>query len=242
MSLRWRGSRKDSARPGKLPDEAELRFYEGLQNLFNLPSVPLPTKVRRISGADAAYRGRVVVSAAALSVNGNITNSYCYRGRFTIPYISGLFYMHEGPFVVAAIEGLGSRPQLLCFDAHGAAHPRSAGLATVAGMLLRIPSVGIAKSLLVGRIEKADGSGLERIVYGGCVVGFVTGRGRERRYWSPGYSVKLSDLKRIIAVYGDACLLCLNEAHRLAAMFLDREFRAGPVSSRSSESGPENSA
>lgn len=223
MSLRWRSSRRNSAHPSELLDEAELRFFEGLQNLFDLPSVALPKKVRRIGGADAAYRGRVVVSAAALSVNGAMTNSYCYRGRFTVPYVSGLFYLHEGPFVVAAIEGLESRPQLLCFDAHGGAHPRSAGLATVAGMVLGIPSVGIAKSLLVGRIEKADKSGLEKIVYRGDVVGFVTGRGREKRYWSPGYSVTLGGLSRIIAVYGDACLECLNEAHRLSAKFLDRE-------------------
>jgi len=242
LSLRWRGSRRDSARPGELPDEAELRFFEGLQNLFTLPPLPLPKKVRRICGADAAYRGRVVVSAATLSVDGTITKSYCYRGRFTIPYVSGLFYMHEGPFVVAAIEGLGSRPQLLCFDAHGGAHPRSAGLATVAGMLLGIPSVGIAKSLLVGRIEKADSSGLEKIVYGGGVVGFVTGTGRDRRYWSPGYSVTPRDLERIIAVYRDACLQCLSEAHLLSARFLDREVRAEPISSRSLESGSENSA
>jgi len=223
LSLRWRGFRRDSARPGELPDEAELRFFEGLQNIFALPSVKLPRKVRRICGADAAYRGRVVVSAAALSVNGTVTNSYCYRGSFTIPYVSGLFYMHEGPFVVAAIERLGSRPQLLCFDAHGAAHPRSAGLATVAGMLLGIPSLGIAKSLLVGRVEKADSSGLEKIVYRGGVVGFVTGRGRERRYWSPGYSVTLAGLKRIIAGYRDTCLQSLSEAHRLSARYLDCE-------------------
>jgi deoxyribonuclease V len=223
LSLRWRGSRRDSARPGELPDEAELRFFEGLQNLFTLRSVALPRNIRRIGGADAAYRGRVVVSAAVLSVKGTITNSYSYRGRFTIPYVSGLFYMHEGPFVVAAIEGLEARPQLLCFDAHGGAHPRSAGLATVGGMLLGIPSVGIAKSLLVGKIEKSDSSGLEKVVYRGRVVGFATDRGRERRYWSPGYSVTLRGLNRIIAVYRDACLQCLSEAHRLSAKFLDRE-------------------
>src|SRR5207245_37048 len=168
--------------------------------------VQLPKKLRRIIGADAAYRGRVVVSTAVLSVNGAITDSYLYRGRFTIPYVSGLFYMHEGPFVVAAIEGLGSRPQLLCFDAHGAAHPRSAGLATVAGMLLGIPSVGIAKSLLVGRVEKAGSSGIEKIVYEGDVVGFVTGRGKERRYWRPGYSVTVEAHQVIIYAHRRAWL------------------------------------
>jgi deoxyribonuclease V len=242
LSLLWRGSRRDSARPGDLPDEAEIRFFGGLQNLFTLPSVPLPKKVSRIGGADAAYGDRVVVSAAVLSVNGTVTNSYCYRGRFTFPYVSGLFYLHEGPFVVAAIEGLASRPQLLCFDAHGAAHPRSVGLATVAGMLLRIPSVGIAKSILVGRVDKADGSGLERIVHKGAVVGFVTGRGRERRYWSPGYSVTVRDLESLISDYANTCLQCLSEAHRLSTRFLGREVRAALESSRSLESGSENSA
>ncbi|HLQ03577.1 MAG TPA: hypothetical protein VK114_02165, partial [Nitrososphaerales archaeon] len=70
MSLRWRGSRRNSARPSELPDKAELRFFEGLQNLFALPSIPLPKEVKTICGADAVYRGRLVVSVAALSVNG----------------------------------------------------------------------------------------------------------------------------------------------------------------------------
>ncbi len=145
-----------------------------------------------------------------------MTKSRLYRGRFTFPYVGGLFYLHEGPFVVAAVERLRSKPQLVCFDAHGRLHPRSAGLATVAGMVLGVPSVGIAKSLLVGRVEEADGSGLRSIVYGGDVVGFATGNGKGKRFWSPGYSVTLRDLRRIILDCGKACLECLAEAHRLA--------------------------
>ncbi len=161
---------------------------------------------------------------------------------FTFPYVGGLFYLHEGPFVVAAVERLQSKPQLVCFDAHGRAHPRSAGLATIAGMVLGVPSVGIAKSLLVGTIGEADGSGLRRIVYEGDVVGFATGEGKEKRFWSSGYSVSLEGLRRIILDTGEACLKCLAEAHRLAVSGLALRSRAEPVSSKSSGSGRANPA
>src|SRR5712692_5157943 len=137
-SLRWRNSRRDSANPNELPDRAELHFFERLQPLFSLPPTTVPKRVTRLCAADAAYSGREVVSAAALSVNGAVTKSRLYRGMFTFPYVGGLFYLHEGPFVVAAVERLQSKPQLVCFDAHGRAHPRSAGLATIAGMVLGV--------------------------------------------------------------------------------------------------------
>lgn len=220
MSHRWNDSTRGSALK-EAPDEAELRFFEKLQTLVKAPKAHLSKRLERICAADASYIGREVVSAAVLAVNGTITKTYRYRGRFTFPYVSGLFYLHEGPFAVAAIEGLRAKPQLICFDAHGGAHPRSAGLAKIAGMVLGVPSIGVAKSLLVGVAKKPNDKRLETIEHRGSVLGFVTGSGRERRYWSPGYSVKLRDLEGIIVGHGEACLKCLAEAHLSAARWVE---------------------
>ncbi len=219
MSRRWNDSTRGSA-PKEVPDEAELRFFERLQTLLKTPEVHLSKRLARICAADASYIGREVVSAAVLALDGTIAETYRYRGRFTFPYVSGLFYLHEGPFAVAAIEGLRAKPQLLCFDAHGEAHPRSAGLAKVAGMVLGVPSIGVAKSLLVGEAKKPEGERLETIEHRGNVLGFVTGSGRERRYWSPGYSVTLKDLEGIIVGHRKTCLMCLAEAHHSAAWWV----------------------
>jgi len=191
-----------------------VRFFERLQTIVGAPEVSLPKRLRRICAADASYTGHEVISAASLSVDGAMTKRYRYRGRFTFPYVSGLFYLHEGPFVMAAIEGLRVRPQLVCLDAHGEAHPRAAGLAKTVGVILGIPSVGIAKSLLVGESKKSPDGGLERIVYKGGVLGYSTGEGRGKRYWSPGYSVTLKDLQSIINSHSETCLKGLEDAHR----------------------------
>ena len=138
-----------------------------------------------------------------------------YEGSCSLPYVSGLFYLREGPFVVEAAKKLTVRPQLFCFDAHGAAHPRSAGLATVCGMILGIPSVGIAKSLLVGRVASGEGD-FARIVHGGRTVGFAVKMNGVTRYWSAGYSVGLAQLKSVIRRHGSVCLLAMKASDAAA--------------------------
>jgi len=152
---------------------------------------------------------------ASLFDGGLPAETSTYVGRCTFPYASGLFYLREGPFAVEAVGGLTLRPQLLCFDAHGAAHPRFAGMATVCGMVLGIPSIGVAKSLLVGKVSGAVG-GPGGITYTGRRVGFSVRVGGSTRYWSPGYSVSLVQLHRVIRSWGLLCLRALAESDKTA--------------------------
>jgi len=175
----------------------------------------LPRVISKICAADAAYRDETVVAVATLFVEGRLSEWSSYSGRCALPYVSGLFYLREGPFVTEAVRRLKSRPQLVCFDAHGTAHPRLAGLATVCGMILGIPSVGIAKSLLVGTPAPVEGSS-RRIVYRGRTVGFVVGAGGKRRYWSPGYSVSLRGLESVILRCESECLQAIEESDKIA--------------------------
>jgi deoxyribonuclease V len=195
-------------------DRAEVGFFASLQQLIRVTARPLPKKVSRICAVDAAYRSDRVAAVATEAVDGRTMARGVYNGRFSLPYVPGLFYLHEGPFVTAAVNRLKARPQLVCFDAHGAAHPRSAGLATICGMVLGIPSIGIAKSLLVGRAEPGE-EGIRRITYNSEVVGFASGNGA-LRYWSPGYSVSLEELEVLMRKDGPTCLKLMRESHRLA--------------------------
>lgn len=171
--------------------------------------------IRRICAVDASYRNSRVVAVATQFIDGVMAEQSVYSGRFTFPYVSGLFYLHEGPSAVEAIKRLGETPQLLCFDAHGAAHPRGAGLSVVCGMILGVPSIGIAKSLLVGKVVKRKG---ERrvVILKGRVVGIVTGTGSRARYWSPGFSVDIQRLRAVIDGHSETCLKAMDESHRLS--------------------------
>jgi deoxyribonuclease V len=76
----------------------------------------------------------------------------------SFPYVPGLLAFREGPVVLAALAKLQDQPDVLIFDAHGLAHPRRMGLASHLGVLLDRPTVGCAKSRLVGVHEEPDES------------------------------------------------------------------------------------
>ena len=67
------------------------------------------------------------------------------------PYMPGFLSFREGPAVLAAFAKLSHAPDLIIFDGQGIAHPRRLGIAAHLGVLLDLPSIGCAKSLLRGQ-------------------------------------------------------------------------------------------
>ena len=75
------------------------------------------------------------------------------EGAPAFPYIPGFLAFREVPFILDALAKLPRRPELIFVDGHGISHPRGCGIATHLGVVLDVPSVGVAKSILVGRME-----------------------------------------------------------------------------------------
>ena len=106
-------------------DPAELSFFADLQRMIRPSSSNHSNKLRLIAGVDASYieeEKKVLAVAVTFSFDETILEISKYFGKFTFPYVPGLFYLHEGPFVVAAVKLLKKKPDLICFDAHGRAH------------------------------------------------------------------------------------------------------------------------
>jgi deoxyribonuclease V len=115
------------------------------------------------------YAGVVVLDAGTLETIETATAVI----SADFPYIPGFLSFREAPAVIAAIERLSVPPDLLMVDGHGLAHPRRCGLASHLGVLLDIPTVGVAKNILIGRSDTPGESRGDAtpLVHKGEVVG-----------------------------------------------------------------------
>ena len=113
--------------------------------------------VRLAGGADISYNKFSLTLFAACVVldladfSGQDSAGVVSRARF--PYVPGLLSFRETPAVLEAWEKLRVRPEALILDGQGYAHPRRFGIACHVGLLLDLPTVGCAKSVLVGEYE-----------------------------------------------------------------------------------------
>jgi deoxyribonuclease V len=80
----------------------------------------------------------------------NILEEATAEGKVNFPYIPGLLSFREAPILVKAFEKVRNVPDVIIFDGQGIAHPRGLGLASHMGLVLDLPSIGCAKSRLVG--------------------------------------------------------------------------------------------
>ena len=106
-----------------------------------------------VAGVDQAFLDGRAVSAVVCLRGGEVVERTHAVTDLEIPYIPGLLSFREGGPILAAFERLESDPDLVVFDGSGRIHFRQAGLATHLGVVLDVPSVGVAKSLLCGRVE-----------------------------------------------------------------------------------------
>lgn len=122
-----------------------------------------------------------------------------------MPYIPGLLSFRESPVALEAFKQLEMVPDLLFADGQGLAHPRGFGIACHLGIILDIPSVGVAKTFLYGVYDKTqtltpgestplrDKSGKEEI---GAVV--QTKLRTNPLYVSPGHKVSVDSATRLV--------------------------------------------
>lgn len=121
---------------------------------------PLPAMPKLIGGCDVSmnrfakegFAGFVTLSYPDLVVVGHSV----VEDTIPMPYIPGLLSFREIPMLLKAWEALSPKPEVIIVDGIGIAHPRRFGIASHLGVLLNLPTVGCAKSVLTGTYSEPD--------------------------------------------------------------------------------------
>ncbi|MBF6600501.1 MAG: deoxyribonuclease V [Dehalococcoidia bacterium] len=162
------------------------------------------TDVRSIAGSDVAFdkrNGRAVGAVVVLAYPSlEEVERVTVESAVTFPYVPGLLSFRETPVLLPAFERLQHPPDLLMVDGHGYAHPRRFGFACHLGVLLGIPTIGVAKTRLVGvprTVAGARGSRAD-LVDDGELIGSMlrTREGVRSIFVSVGNGIGLDDAER----------------------------------------------
>ncbi|MBA2733891.1 MAG: deoxyribonuclease V [Acidobacteria bacterium] len=139
------------------PREA-IELQKSLRERVRL--APVKKQIKTIAGADISfnkfspivYAGLVVMRLPSLEVIEEV--GVVSETKF--PYVPGLLSFRESPSVLEAWAKLKTEPDAVMFDGHGIAHPRRVGIASHVGLIINRPTLGCAKSVLVGKYEEPE--------------------------------------------------------------------------------------
>src|SRR5918995_2937948 len=167
------------------PAEARRLQEELASRVVAGPALDL-SGVRHVAGADVSTQGDMAYAAVVvLEFPGlSLVEVQGFEDRLRFPYVPGLLSFREIPPLVGALRKVRTEVDALILDAQGLAHPRRMGLASHLGLFLDVPTVGCAKSRLVGDFEEpgTEKGSATALVHRGEVVGKVV---RTRETVSP---------------------------------------------------------
>ena len=184
--------------------------------------------VHWVAGVDVAFPkgGQYCVAGAVLMSYPEleVVETAWARREVAMPYVPGLLSFREAPVMVDAVRELSGRVDVLLADGQGLAHPRRVGLACHLGLELDLPTIGCAKSRLIGEHDEPGwekGAGC-RLTDGEDVIGSVvrTRDGVKPLYVSVGHMVTLNESVEI--VLGCCGRYRLPEPTRQAHLFVTR--------------------
>ncbi|NWG10609.1 endonuclease V [Candidatus Bathyarchaeota archaeon] len=184
----------------------------------------LPEKIRFIAGVDVAYlKGKSISAVAVLDYDSlKLVESKTACCKTCFPYIPTLLSFRELPPALASIRNLQIKPDLFLVDGQGFAHPYRCGFASHLGLVIRRPTIGVAKSRLIGEVKRLTKRDVAFLKHKGEVVGamITTKRGHKPVYVSVGHMVTLKTAINIVkhCTYHNRIPEPVLKAHEIAAL------------------------
>jgi deoxyribonuclease V len=164
------------------------------------------SQIQTIAAADISYNRSDVNLYAVVVVLGypdlKLKGAYSNQAQAIFPYIPGYLSFREVPPLLDIFKTIPIEPDILICDGQGIAHPRGFGLASHLGIMLNIPTIGCAKSVLVGTYSEPSQSkgSTNPLMFEGRQVGAVvrTRRGVKPVFVSVGHKFSLKKAIEII--------------------------------------------
>jgi len=168
---------------------------------------PVERKPQVVAGLDCAFSRdgkRIFAAVVVLRLPGfEVIETVEAVRKVTIPYIPGLLSFREAPVCIAAVEKLQERPDVFIIDGQGVAHPRRLGLAAHLGLFFDAPTVGCAKSRLIGAYNEPQ---MEKGSY--ALLKDRTSVGSDTQSETIGAVVRTrTNVKPVFVSVGNKCLL-----------------------------------
>jgi len=111
-------------------------------------------RIRLIGGCDCAFVKDKVISAIIIcDKDMDIIEKKYSISKIKFPYIPGFLSYREVPSLIMTYKKIKNKPDILICDCNGILHPRRLGAASHLGVLLNKTTIGVAKSLLLGKIK-----------------------------------------------------------------------------------------
>lgn len=190
--------------PWTLNPQEAVELQETLRGRLILEE--LREEFSRIAGADVSYDKVSDQAFAAVLVfrlsDFELQEQVVVHQQIGFPYIPGLLSFREVPALLQAFRKIRNEPDVILLDGQGISHPRRFGLASHVGLILDRPTIGCAKSRLVGSHGEVDNSrgAFAPLEYQGELVGAVlrTKANTKPLYISPGHRMDIPSALRIV--------------------------------------------
>ncbi len=154
-------------------------------------------KLQTVAGADVSFQKDNSAAAAAVVIDLDdlkVIDAKTIEVELLFPYISGFLGFREADAVVSVLKKLNSDFDVLMVNGHGIMHPRSFGLASHVGLLMDVPTIGVAKRLIKGNYKYTDINSLKTVEFMNKSVGACD----EQKCISIGHKISLKTAVSIV--------------------------------------------